>query len=48
MEDKLVEIGLSIPEITALVHVLKDKGFPIEGEYYTVEEAAAAISEILK
>ena len=48
MEDKLVEIGLSIPEITALVHILKDKGFPLEGEYYTVEEAAVAISEILK
>ena len=48
MEDKLTEIGLSIPEITALVHILKDRGFPIDGEYYTVEEAAAAISEILK
>jgi energy-coupling factor transport system ATP-binding protein len=48
MEYRLTEIGLSIPEITALVHILKDNGFPIEGEYYTVEEAAAAISEILK
>lgn len=48
MEDKLTGIGLSIPEITALVHVLKERGFPIDGEYYTVEEAAAAISELLK
>ena len=48
MEDKLTGIGLSIPEITALVHILKERGFPIDGEYYTVEEAAAAISELLK
>lgn len=47
MEDELVKIGLNIPEITSLVHLLKSKGVPVDGEYYTVEEAADAIYRLL-
>ena len=46
-EAELRDIGLSIPEITSLIHILRENGFPIEGEYYTVEEAADAISKLL-
>ena len=46
-EAELRNIGLSIPEITSLIHILRENGFPIEGEYYTVEEAADAISKLL-
>ncbi len=47
-ERELKQIGLSIPEITSLVHLLKDGGLPLLGEYYTVEEAADAIAELFK
>lgn len=46
-EAELSDIGLSIPEITSLLHILKENGLPIDGEYYTVEEAADAISKLL-
>lgn len=46
-ESELKDIGLSIPEITSLLHILEDKGFPIEAKYYTVEEAADAIAKLL-
>ena len=47
-ESELKEIGLSIPEITSVLHLLKEKGFPICEEYYTVEDAAKAVAKILK
>lgn len=46
-EDELRGIGLSIPEVTSLIHILKENGFPLDGEYYTVEEAADAIAKLL-
>jgi len=46
-ESELGNIGLSIPEVTSLLHILKDKGFPVECEYYTVEDAADAIAKAL-
>ena len=47
-EDELCDIGLNIPEVTSLVHMLKEMGVPIEGDYFTVEDAAEAISRILQ
>lgn len=46
-ESELKNIGLSIPEVTSLIHILKENGFPLDGEYYTVEEAADAIAKLL-
>ncbi len=47
-EEELSRIGLSIPEITSLVHLLKAGGLPLSEEYYTVEEAADAVAALLK
>ncbi len=46
-EDELRKIGLSIPEITTLVHILKENGLPLSAEYFTVEDAADAIAALL-
>ncbi len=47
-EKELKKIGLDIPEITSLTHILSERGIPLSGEYYTVEEAADAIAALLK
>ena len=45
--DKLMEIGLGVPEVTKLVSLLIEGGMPIPREIYTVSEAKAAIEKLL-
>ncbi len=47
-EEELCDIGLNVPEVTSLIHMLKEMGVPIEKDYFTVEDAADAISRILQ
>ena len=42
---KLEEIGLAAPQVTYLMHELKEEGFPVDCDATTIEEAKA---EILK
>ena len=46
--DELEEIGLSVPQITKLMAILKSRGVSIDGSFYTVADAARALAEILK
>ena len=46
--DELEEIGLSVPQITKLMAILKSRGVAIDGSFYTVADAARALAEILK
>ena len=41
--DRLREIGLGLPEVTGLMHELKEKGLPVRTGLYSIEEAAAQI-----
>ena len=43
--DELVEMGLNIPELTRLFIMLKDKGYNVPTNIYTLEKAE---KEILK
>lgn len=43
---KLQEIGLDIPQITRLTNKLKDAGYDLPDNIYTVEEAAEAIKKL--
>lgn len=45
---RLSQTGLDVPQCVSLVHSLKSKGINIEGECYTPEACAAAISEALE
>ena len=45
---KLSQTGLDVPQCVSLVHALKTKGINIEGECYTPEACAVAISEALE
>ncbi len=47
-EQELTDIGLNIPEIASVVHMIRELGVPVEGEYYTVEDAADALARLLK
>jgi len=38
---------LDIPQITRLLQMLKEKGMPISDDIYTVDEAVAALKQIL-
>ena len=42
---ELEEIGLAAPQVTYLMHELKEEGFPVDCDATTIEEAKA---EILK
>ena len=42
---ELEQIGLAAPQVTYIVHRLKEQGFPIDGDITTVEEARRAILE---
>ena len=44
---ELEAIGLAAPQITYIVHELKDHGVPIDEDITTVEEAKAAILSLL-
>ena len=44
----LKEVGLGIPQVTQLVHALRDRGLPIETSIFTVDEAKEALLAYLK
>ena len=46
--EELESIGLSVPGITKLTEALKKRGIPLEGSFYTVQDAARALADILK
>ncbi|MGI6094528.1 MAG: energy-coupling factor transporter ATPase [Lachnospiraceae bacterium] len=45
---ELEKIGLAAPQITYIMHALKEKGFPVDADATTVEEAAATILQALR
>lgn len=45
---ELEEMGLAAPQVTYVVHTLREKGLPIKTDAITVEEAAEDILEALK
>ena len=45
---ELEEIGLSAPQVTYVMHALKEKGFAVETDAITIEEAAADIVKALR
>lgn len=45
---ELEEIGLAAPQVTYIVHKLKEKGLPVETDAITIEEAAQDILAALK
>lgn len=45
---RLSEIGLNIPQITRIMDGLKQKGLPVPGGIYTVEDALRVLIPILK
>lgn len=45
--DELESMGLGVPQITYLVRLLRDKGIEIPQDLYTVEDAEAALLELL-
>lgn len=46
--DKLEEIGLGVPQVTYLMRRLKEKGFNVSDEVYTVEQAKNELLKVLK
>ena len=47
-EDKLLSVGLGIPQITSLMRVLKKKGLDINEDSITVEEAKKSLIKYLR
>ncbi len=45
--EKLQEMGLRVPQITAVMNVLRNKGYPVPEDIYTVEQAADVIYRLL-
>ncbi len=46
--DKLVSVGLDVPQITALMNILRDRGIEIDDGIYTVEQAFEFIKNKLR
>ncbi|WP_244834382.1 energy-coupling factor transporter ATPase [Clostridium sp. BJN0001] len=46
--DKLESIGLAVPQVTYLVKKLKEKGFDISDEVYTIEDAKKELLKLFK
>ncbi|MCL2019215.1 MAG: energy-coupling factor transporter ATPase [Oscillospiraceae bacterium] len=46
--DEIVQIGLDVPQITRFARLLRQKGFNIGDDVYTVERAKARVLEVLK
>ncbi|MCI7097879.1 MAG: energy-coupling factor transporter ATPase [Lachnospiraceae bacterium] len=44
----LEKIGLAVPQVTYLMHALKDKGFDVDTDAITIEEAKAELSRIFR
>ena len=47
-QEELEQMGLSVPIFRLLANDLKEKGFPVEGEILTLEDARRAILKTLK
>ena len=45
--EKLMKIGLGVPEVTRLIALLREGGMPISQEIYTVEDAKNALVALL-
>ena len=45
---KLCDMGLDIPQITKVFLALKEKGYPVRTDIYTVEGAGREICRVLK
>jgi len=45
---ELEKVGLAAPQVTYIMHDLKEKGFPVNPEVTTVEEAVGEIMAALK
>ena len=46
--EKLEEIGLAVPQVTYLVRALREKGFDIEKDIYTIDQAKEELLKVLK
>ena len=44
---KLMKIGLGVPEITRLISILRDGGMPVPQEIYTVDDAKEALLSLI-
>ena len=45
---ELESVGLAAPQVTYIVHTLKDKGFDVDGDATTIEEAKETILEAFR
>ena len=46
--DRLTEIGLDVPQVTKMMHLLKENDIPVDGGIYTVEQAVEHLLKIYK
>ena len=46
--DELAKIGLDVPQITRMSHILKEKGIDIGNDIYTTQRAAERLLSIIK
>ena len=46
--EELEEIGLSVPQITKLMFMLRQRGIAVNGSFYTVADAARALVSVFK
>lgn len=46
--EKLEEIGLAVPQVTYLMRALKERGFNVSDNVYTIEQAKKEILRVLK
>ncbi len=46
--DDLVKVGLDVPKITRVFFALKEKGYPVSQNVYTVEQGAAELRRLMK
>ena len=47
-KDKLIKMGLGVPQVSLVMSELKNKGFDVNSDIFTVDEAADALYKILK
>ena len=45
--DTLEKIGLAVPQVTYLMRVLRERGFDVSDEIFTVEKGTEAILKVL-
>ncbi len=45
---ELEEVGLAAPQVTYIMHALRENGLPVDADSTTIEEAAEEISRVLK